>query len=201
MSKWWPVDSDKASYISRARPGALTGRWNMEPYYHHCQANLRKNVVSGLSAGWEYNCRMGTFFFRFVNNFWGSKKKNSYQKDTKTTGENNIAAARLATISATRWTENNFLLKGCLSKRVWNVMWLGYSERNSFWPCGYWYLLSGIGETHKSRCLARTSQRSALARLVRRRAALAPQHPSEEEVSNSLQTRDLRPRFPRRLEN
>ena len=67
------------------------------------KATLKKNIVSGPAARCVYNCRMGTFFFILPpKKSFGQKKKKDF------------AAARLATISATRWTGNKLFFKGGL---------------------------------------------------------------------------------------
>ena len=76
------------------------------------EATLKKNVVSGPAAGCVYNCRMGTFFSHFAPKKFGVKISSfSYQKK-KGGKKKDFAAARLATISATRWTEKLFFKGG-----------------------------------------------------------------------------------------
>ena len=69
------------------------------------RATLKKNIVSGPAAGCVYYCRMGTFFFHFAPKiFFWSKFHHFLTNKKKGEKKEDFAAARLATISATRWT-------------------------------------------------------------------------------------------------
>ena len=76
------------------------------------EATLKKNIVSGPAAECVYYCRMGTFFFHFA-----LKKKIGQNfiiflpKKKRGGGNKDFAAARLATISATRWTGKKLFFK------------------------------------------------------------------------------------------
>ena len=71
----------------------------------------KHNYVSGEAAGWIYAVRLGTFFFifffffiLFIHTIFLQKKK-----------KKNSATAQLATILATRWTENRLFFMNSLT--------------------------------------------------------------------------------------
>ena len=76
------------------------------------QATFKKKIVSGPAAGCVYYCRIGIILGQNFIIFLQKKKKK--KKGGGGVG-GDFAAARLATISATRWTGNKLFFKGGLT--------------------------------------------------------------------------------------
>ena len=74
---------------------------------HEDGAVHKKNSVSGRPAGWLRKVRLETFFFHFCKNkSFFLKLDNIFMERKKKVEKKKIAAARLASILAIRWTGN-----------------------------------------------------------------------------------------------